>query len=95
MIENLKIGCTISKDQLSRIPIEGLTEADVLDVLDFDCWFVEYDQGGQPMREAFEDEAVATSRYNELKTWQEYDVMKGLLGSISDWATWREVIKNG
>ena len=51
MVENLKIGCTVSKDQLSRIPIEGITA--------------------------------------------EFDVMKGLLGSIGDYATWRGVIGNG
>lgn len=55
MVENLKIGCTVSKDQLSRAPIEGL----------------------------------------ELKTWEELDVMKGLLGSIGDFATWRGAIENG
>ena len=95
MIENLKIGCTVSKDQLNRTHIEGLTADNVLDELDFDCWFVEYDQGGQPMREVFEDEADAVARYNELKTWVEFDVMKGLLGSISDWATWRGAVENG
>lgn len=95
MIGNLKIGCTVSKNQLSRIPIEGLTADDILDELDFDCWFVEYDQGGQLMREVFEDSAAATSRYNELKTWEEFDVMKGFLGSISDYATWRGVTENG
>ena len=78
MIENLKIGCTVSKDQLSRIPIEGITAGDVLDELDFDCWFVEYDQDAQSMREVFKNEADAISRYNELKTWEEFDVMKKL-----------------
>ena len=34
MIENLKISCTVSKDQLSRILNEGLTADNVLDVLD-------------------------------------------------------------
>lgn len=95
MIENLKIGCTVSKDQLSRVPNGELTADNVLDVLDPDCWFVEYDQDDQPMREAFEDEADAVGRYNELRTWQEYDVMKGLLGSIGDCAAERGAIENG
>ena len=94
MIENLKIGCTVSKDQLSRIPIEGLTADNVLDELDFGCWFVEYDQDGQPMREAFEDAADATSRYGELKTWEEFDAMKGLIDSISDWGDVAGATKN-
>ena len=95
MIENHKIGCAVSKDQLSRIPNEGLTADNVLDVLDFDCWYVEHDQDGQPTREVFEDKADAISRCNELKASEEFDVMKGLLGSISDWATWRGAVENG
>ena len=95
MIENLKIGCTVSRDQLSRILNENITAGNVLDELDFSSRFIECDQGGQPMREVFADEPNAAARYNELKTWEEFDVMKGFLGSISDWAMWQRVIKNG
>ena len=95
MVEKLKIGCVVSKDQLSRILNEGITADNVLDELDFDCWFVEYDQDGQAMREVFRDEADALTRYNEMKTWEELDIMQGLRGGISDWPTWRKEVENG
>lgn len=46
------------------------------------------------MREEFDGYRAALDRYNELKTWDEFDVMRDLLGSIRDYATWREAIKN-
>lgn len=95
MIEKLKIGCRVLKDQVMRIRDEGIDGDNVLDAINFDCRFVEYDQNGQPMREEFEDEARAVSRYDELETWEEPDVMKDLIDSISDYTTWLGVIKNG
>lgn len=76
MIENLKIGCTVSKDQLNRIFNESLTEDNVLDALVFEKWIVEYAQDGETVRE-------------------ELDVMKSLIGSVHDCATWRGVVWNG
>ena len=94
-IENLKIGCTVSKDQVIRFFTEDIDADDILEAIDFDAWFVEYIQDGQLMHEEFECERAATDRYNELKTLVEYDAMKGLLGNIGDWAKWRGVIENG
>lgn len=67
MIENLKIGCTVHKDQVMRILAEDIDADNVLDALDFDVWFVEHGLDGAPMREEPEDENTALSRYNELK----------------------------
>ena len=61
MIENLKIGCTVSKDQVMRILTEDIDADNVLDVIDFDVWFVEYDRDSAPMREEFEDESARAS----------------------------------
>lgn len=36
------------------------------------------------MREALKDMNEAESRYNELKTWEEFDVMKGFIDGICD-----------
>lgn len=47
------------------------------------------------MHEEFECERAATARYNELKTLEEYDAMKGLLGNIGDCAKWWGVVENG
>ena len=95
MIENLKIGCTVSKDQVMRILTEDIDADNVLDVIDFDVWFVEYDRDSAPMREEFEDESAALARYDELKTWEEFDVMKVLSGNIGDCAKWWGVVENG
>lgn len=32
---------------------------------------------------------------DELKTWEEFDVMKGLPGSIGDWSKRHKVVENG
>lgn len=37
MIEKLKIGCRVLKDQVMRIRDEGIDEDNVLDAIDFDC----------------------------------------------------------
>lgn len=94
MIENIKIGCTVSKDQIMLVRTEDIDAANVLDAIDFDVWFVEYTKDGQPMREEFDDYRAALDRYDELKTWDEFNVMSDLIGSIRDYATWREGIKN-
>ena len=95
MVENLKIGCVVSKDQAMRILTESITEDNVLDELVFEKWIVEYAQDGETLREEFDDEYTALDRYNELTTWEEPDVIKGLLGSICDWGTLRRVVENG
>lgn len=94
MIENIKIGCTVSKDQIMLALTDDIDAANVLDAIDFDAWFVEYTKDGQPTREEFEGYRAALDRYDELKTWNEFDVMRDLLGSIRDYATWHEGIKN-
>lgn len=95
MIENLKIGCAVRKDQVMRILTEDIDADNVLDAIDFDVWFVEHVRDGAPMREAFEGKNTALARCDELKTWEEFDVMKGFLSSIGDWAKWRGVVENG
>lgn len=95
MIENLKTGCSVSKDQVMRIVTENITADNVLDEIAFDKWFVEYELDGQKKREEFEDQSAALTRYNELKTFEEFDVMKSLIGSISDCAARQRVIENG
>lgn len=94
MIENIKIGCTISKDQIMLARTEDIDAASVLDAINFDAWFVEYTNDEHPTREEFDDYRAALDRYDELKTWDEFDVMSGLIGSIRDYATWREVSGN-
>ena len=95
MIENLKIGCVVSKDQLSRILNEDIDADNVLDVLIFEKWIVEFAQDGKTVREEFDDKNSALQRYNELKAWNEFNVMKSSLGSIGDWTMWRGVVENG
>ena len=94
-IENLKIGCAVSKDQVIRFFTEDIDADDILDVIDFDKWFVEYIQDGQLLREEFECERAATARYNDLKTVEEFDAMKCLLGNIGDCTKWRGAVENG
>lgn len=95
MIVNLKLGCALSKDQIMRIINEDIDADNVLDAIDYDVWFVEYTNDGQKMREEFESYRAMLDRYDELKTVEEFDFMKDLLGSISNYATWRGVIENG
>lgn len=95
MIENLKLGCSLSKDQIMRIINEDINADNVLDVIEYDVWFVEYTKDGQQTREEFESCRALLDRYDELKTVEEFDAMKDLLGSISNYATWRGVIENG
>lgn len=87
MIENLKIGCAVSKDQVMRVLIEDIDADDVLDEIGFEKWIAEYAKDGETAREEFGDENTAPARYNELRTWNEFDVMNSLIGSISDCAT--------
>lgn len=86
MIDDVKLGCTVSKDQIIRFFTEDIDVDDILDAINFDTWFVEYINDGQLIREEFECERSATARYNELENLVEFDVMKGLLGNIGDWA---------
>lgn len=95
MIENLKLGCALSKDQIMRIVNEDINADNVLDAIDYDVWFVEYTKDGQQMREEFESYRAMLDRYDELKTVEEFDFMKYLFGSISNYATWRGMIENG
>lgn len=46
MIENIKLGCTVSKDQVIRFFTEDIDADDILEAIDFDAWFVEYIQDG-------------------------------------------------
>lgn len=89
MIENLKIGYTVSKDQVVRYITEDITVDNVLDAIDFDSWFIEYDKNGQTVREEFENACDAQARYNDLKTWVKFGVI------ICDYSTLREEIENG
>lgn len=95
MIENLKLGCAFSKDQIMRIINEDINADNVLDTIDYEVWFVEYTEDGQQTREEFGSYRAMLDRYDELKTVEEFDVMKDLFGSISNYATWRGVIENG
>lgn len=88
MIDAVKIGCTVSKDQIIRFFTEDIDADNILDAINFDTWFVEYIHDGQLMHEEFECERYATARYNELKELEEFDVMKGLLGNTGDWSKW-------
>lgn len=95
MVENLKIGCIVSKDQAMRILTESIDADNVLDEIEFEKWIVEHTQDGETVREEFDSENAALARYNELKTWNEPDVTKNLIGSICDWAIWRGAGENG
>ena len=91
MIGNLKIGCTVSKDQVIRILSEDID----LDEIDIEKWIIEYEHDGEVVREEFDNKASACSRYNELISLEEFDVMKDLLSRIHNWPPCRGVTKNG